>query len=90
MAAGGVVAVGDRVCHLLQELVDVVLNGVEGLVPPVAGGEQGIATTDYCARELSVNPGEQLCGELTLNGWHQARNAVGASGWVPATCIRLD
>lgn len=44
------------------------------------------ATTDYCARELDVDPGEKLTGLRILNGWVWCeRPSDGETGWVPAS-----
>lgn len=47
-------------------------------------GDAGRALEDYSAREINVDPGDQVLGERTLNAWCWCRRPLdGASGWVP-------
>lgn len=50
---------------------------------------QGIAKSNYCARELNVEIGERLQIGKTLCGWHYATNALGEKGWVPQECVQV-
>ena len=49
---------------------------------------QGIAKSNYCARELDVKVGERLQIERILCGWYYASNSNGEMGWVPQECIQ--
>lgn len=64
-----------------------------GFVPaPVIGRDaQGdaLATADYCARELDVNPGQRLRRLRTLNGWAWCMPEAGEAGWVPLKKVRV-
>ena len=69
-------------------------DGNEGWAPieyleRVAGSRQCIAISDYCARELDLEPGEKLQIFSTLGGWHYATNSDQENGWVPQQCVRL-
>ena len=42
---------------------------------------------NYSARELGVQPGEEVLVEDARYGWLLVRNAQGERGWIPATHI---
>ena len=50
-------------------------------------GERGVLLRDYTAAELPLTPGDEVSGELVLNGWLWAMNAAGERGWVPLSCL---
>jgi hypothetical protein len=69
-------------------------DGNEGWAPieyviPVDGSKQGVAISNYCARELDVEIGEKLQIYNTVCGWHYATNSRGENGWVPQECLRF-
>ncbi|WP_058833768.1 SH3 domain-containing protein [Luteimonas abyssi] len=45
------------------------------------------ALDDYDTRELSVAAGERVELDQALAGWWWARNAAGATGWIPKRVI---
>ncbi|MEG0010463.1 MAG: SH3 domain-containing protein [Aeromonas sp.] len=50
---------------------------------------QARAREDYTARELNVQPDDQLVGHRMINGWIWCDNVEGtASGWVPLANLR--
>lgn len=61
---------------------------VPGQVIERLHGDQGRALEDYCARELSVDPGEHLLGTRQLNGWVWCEKADAEQGWVPLQVLR--
>ena len=68
-------------------------HGIEGWAPMdyievLDSSYQGIAKSNYCARELDVKIGEKLWIENTLCGWHYVTNTRSESGWVPQECVR--
>jgi len=65
-------------------------DGREGWVPVelLSGeGEKAIMLDNYSARELGVQPGEEVLVEDARYGWLLVRNAQGERGWIPATHI---
>ncbi len=51
-------------------------------------GEIGIATTDYTAKEMTVEVGDLVLGDNELNGWLWCvRESDGQTGWVPQECL---
>jgi hypothetical protein len=50
-------------------------------------GESGVLLCDYTAAELPLMPGDEVSGELVLNGWLWAMNTAGECGWVPLDCL---
>ena len=79
--------------HARREYADALPLQQPGFVPaPVIGRDaQGdaLATADYCARELDVNPGQRLRGLRTLNGWAWCMPEAGEAGWVPLEKVRV-
>lgn len=48
------------------------------------GGTRGIVLEDYSARELDVDPGEEIVRIRTLNGWTWVRRTSDREeGWIP-------
>ncbi len=45
---------------------------------------------DYSARELTVQPGEEVVIEEARHGWLLVRNAQGERGWIPASHTKPD
>ena len=50
-------------------------------------GESSVLLRDYTAAELPLTSGDEVSGELVLNGWLWAMNAAGERGWVPLSCL---
>jgi hypothetical protein len=46
-------------------------------------GESAVLLRNYTAAELPLEVGDIVSGELTVNGWLWATNAVGQEGWAP-------
>jgi hypothetical protein len=76
--------------------IRVTLNdGNEGWAPAdfvrvLDGPARGMATADYCARELDVDVGDELQILGTYGGWHHVVNVAGEEGWVPQACVRRN
>lgn len=52
-------------------------------------GETGMASTDYTAREMTVEVGDMVMADRELNGWRWCvRESDGESGWVPEMCLK--
>ena len=51
--------------------------------------QDGLATVleDYSAKELGVEPGEEVFVEQVRHGWALVRNAKGERGWLPESCL---
>jgi SH3-like domain-containing protein len=65
-------------------------DGREGWVPAeLLSGEGTEATViqDYSARELGVQPGEEVTIEESRHNWLLVRNVHGERGWIPASHI---
>ena len=65
-------------------------DGREGWVPIELLSENGLEATviqDYSARELAVEPGEEVTIEDSRHNWLLVRNANGERGWIPASHI---
>ena len=64
--------------------------GKEGWVPDaiVSGDEPWFATQDYSAIELTVKPGQQLSGFMTMHGWAWCQDEDLARGWVPLSHLK--
>ena len=61
-------------------------DGREGWVPIELlsnPGPEAIALHDYSARELAVQPGEEVVVEVARHKWLLVRNAHGQRGWIP-------
>ena len=70
-------------------------DGNEGWAPKeyielLDHSKQGVAKSNYCARELDVKIGERLQIKNTLCGWYYAINAQGVNGWVPQECVQPE
>lgn len=51
-------------------------------------GSRGTVLEDYSARELNVDPGEEITKIKTLNGWTWVRRTSdGEEGWIPDETI---
>jgi SH3-like domain-containing protein len=64
------------------------LDGHAGWVPVEFLSEEGAEATvrqDYSARELAVQPGEEVMVEDARHEWLLVRNARGERGWIPAS-----
>jgi uncharacterized protein YgiM (DUF1202 family) len=65
-------------------------NGREGWIPVELLSHEGVEVTvlhDYSARELSVQPGDEVEVEDTRHHWLLVRNVRGEQGWIPASHI---
>ena len=66
---------------------------VDGWVPGqvierLAGGNIGVALSDYTARELDVNVGDVLVASKSMNGWMWCKRlSDDQSGWVPTELL---
>jgi SH3-like domain-containing protein len=61
-------------------------DGCEGWVPIELlsnEGTEAIVLHDYSARELAVQPGEEVVVEDARHNWLLVRNAHGKRGWIP-------
>lgn len=61
---------------------------VDGWVPrsylePLSEPGQYLLLQDYTAKELKVQPGEEVMVLIEESGWAWARSPVGEEGWVP-------
>jgi hypothetical protein len=62
-------------------------DGREGWVPVELLSNEGAEATvlqDYSARELAVQPGEEVVVEESRHEWLLVRNIQGERGWIPA------
>jgi hypothetical protein len=50
-------------------------------------GAEAVMRQDYTARELSVQPGEDVVLHHAVNGWAWVSGSDGRAGWVPEFCI---
>ena len=48
-------------------------------------GPQAFVLQDYSARELAVQPCEDVIVEKARQGWILVRNSCGQRGWIPAS-----
>ena len=65
-------------------------DGREGWTPlELLSGERPLAIVlrDYSARELAVQPGDEVEIEEVRHGWALVRNAQGDRGWIPKSHI---
>src|SRR5262249_54577972 len=65
-------------------------DGRQGWVPIELLAQDGREATlrqDYSARELAVQPGEEVVVLDSRRGWLQVRNTQGACGWIPETSV---
>jgi len=65
-------------------------DGREGWTPlELLSGERPLAIVlrDYSARELAVQPGDEVEIEEVRHGWALVRNAQGDRGWIPKSNI---
>jgi uncharacterized protein YgiM (DUF1202 family) len=65
-------------------------NGREGWIPVellFRAGVEGTVIRDYSARELAVQPGDEVEIEEARHEWLLVRNARGERGWIPASHI---
>ncbi len=65
-----------------------------GWVPAQVIGRDGLgeafAQEDYCARELDVDPDQELAGGRVLNGWVWCVAVRGGrEGWVPLRVLQV-
>jgi SH3-like domain-containing protein len=63
-------------------------NGHEGWIPIELLSDQGaeaMVLSDYSARELAVQSGEEVAIEDRRHDWLLVRNAQGECGWIPAS-----
>jgi uncharacterized protein YgiM (DUF1202 family) len=63
-------------------------NGREGWIPIELLSDEGaeaIVLSDYSARELAVQAGEEVTIEDMRHGWLLVRNLQGECGWIPAS-----
>lgn len=61
-------------------------DGREGWVPVELlsnEGTEAVVLDNYSARELAVQPGEEVVVEDARHGWLLVRNADGEHGWIP-------
>jgi SH3-like domain-containing protein len=83
-ASGEALRIGDRDTEYPGWIWVAAADGREGWAPEqYLDLEAGVARVDYTARELDVDPGEQLVVLKRLNDWAWVRNAGGECGWVP-------
>ena len=62
------------------------LDGREGWIPMELlsnEGTEAIILRDYSARELAVQPGEEVIVEEARHNWLLVRNGRGERGWIP-------
>ena len=62
----------------------------EGWVPVELLSNQGgetVVSENYSARELAVQPGEEVMVEQARHDWLLVRNIEGERGWIPASHI---
>jgi SH3-like domain-containing protein len=52
-------------------------------------GREAIVLQDYSAKELAVQPGEEVEIEEVRHGWMLVRNAQGELGWIPESHIQM-
>src|SRR5437667_11836754 len=65
-------------------------DGRQGWMPVELLSRQrpiAIALEDYSAKELTVQPGDELEIERVCHGWALVRNAQGELGWIPQSHI---
>jgi uncharacterized protein YgiM (DUF1202 family) len=65
-------------------------DGREGWMPTeLLSRKDSLATVleDYSAKELAVDPGEEVLLEQVRHGWALVRNAKGQRGWIPESCL---
>ena len=63
-------------------------DGREGWVPAEllsSEGPDALVLENYSARELAVQPGEEVTVEASRHAWLLVRNARGERGWIPAS-----
>jgi len=60
---------------------------VEGWAPEqyisATNSTEGVGKTEYNAKELNTEPGEELAVLKELNGWYWVENSKGERGWIP-------
>lgn len=67
-------------------------DGCEGWMPlELLSRQEGsaIALQDYSAKELAVQPGDEVEIEEARHGWVLVRNAQRERGWIPQSHIEL-
>ena len=65
-------------------------EGASGWVPEAwvtVEGRNCIMLRDYVSRELKVEVGEVVEGQLIESGWAWVRTGDGVEGWVPVECL---
>jgi SH3-like domain-containing protein len=68
-------------------------DGREGWMPVELLSRQAsraIVLRDYSARELAVEPGDEVELEEVRHGWALVRNTRGELGWIPKSHIEPD
>jgi SH3-like domain-containing protein len=66
-------------------------DGRQGWMPVELLSRQrpfAIVLEDYSAKELTVQPGDELEIEKVRHGWALVRNAQGELGWIPQSHIQ--
>ncbi|WP_035187291.1 SH3 domain-containing protein [Alteribacter aurantiacus] len=59
-----------------------------GWVPAQLIDRESTLIEDYCARELTIRPGEQVNVVKELNGWYWVKNRrTNKEGWIPKDII---
>jgi SH3-like domain-containing protein len=52
-------------------------------------GSIGIVLQDYSAKELAVQPGDELAVQEVRHGWMLVRNEQGELGWIPQSHVEM-
>lgn len=88
---GEAIVVGHRNQQFPEFLWCAVEDGHAGWVPEVFlrmdGTREATALRDYDAAQLTVIKGELLEALEQVGAWVRCRNAAGAEGWVPESCL---
>lgn len=67
-------------------------DGREGWMPVELLSRQespAIVLGDYSAKELAVQPGDEVEVEEVRHGWALVRNVTGECGWIPESHIEM-
>jgi SH3-like domain-containing protein len=52
-------------------------------------GSQAAVLQDYSAKELALQPGDEVEVEDVRHGWALVRNAQGKRGWIPQSHLEI-
>jgi len=66
-------------------------DGREGWMPSelLAIGDFATVLQDYSAKELAVQPGDEVEVEEVRHGWVRVRNNKGEAGWIPKSHVDM-